>query len=954
MHSSEEGRDRGRGTGQSRVRVMSWVACPAPRPVSWLIWLILPSVPFLLFGARAHGQELLRCGIPAPRLLGSGEVVAFHFQATPGVPVVVDATETAPARIGLLHLRIVDGDASYDTCTGSITFVASQPDVRIEVSDCIGEDSGSFTINATMISDGNDGCSLPLPCSAAVEGARLDARGEIDSYTFAATAGRAIALELDDLDRTIGRIRARLFAPGTTQPYIDTCSGRISTNVPATGVYTVMVSACGIPATGAYRITFHDALCPTGPDLTYVGIIDARGVPVPPSIRDAQDRLVHETATGSGFSLVVEARPGTNMEAVGAETVPSGADRLALPDLQVLLSRPIGDGSSAVCDHPSGGVAAIPSLDFAPTTAVADAIHDLGCRADNGLGQARGIIDPNLACSRSAQGNAQFVDATSTVQFCFPITTALSFADGETALAVRARDIAGNMGARHEFVVRVRDLGPSFLVKDIAPGFGTSGLSSQVTAVGDIVYFAAQDDVGGVELWRSDATAAGTYPVKELRPGLDGSFPEDLTHFDGMLFFTAIDGVRGRELWRSDGTEAGTTIVRDITPGPRSTRFAGGFVARRLLYFLVDDESTGSELWRSDGTAAGTYLLADIRPGPQSSEVQWLTTFGDYDYFAADDGVHGRELWRTDGTRAGTTMVIDINPGALGAHPRELTVFQGALYFAADDGTRGREPWRSDGSAAGTQLLKDVNSFNILSLGSSDPSGFTEARGELFFSARDPATGHELWKTDGTTAGTKLVKDIRPSGRDSFPQGLIALGDELLFWADDGRVGSALWKSNGSTAGTVLVKDVSGSPLALAGGVLLFNLYGGLWRSDGTPEGTVFLHAAMEESYPPSFAVGGAHVFFRFDDGLTGSELWALPLAAIAGCPGDCNGDHVVEVDEIVTATRLMMREITTSSCAAADVNHDLSVSIGELVVTIQAALHGCNNTQAGNGSSQR
>jgi len=97
-------------------------------------------------------------------------------------------------------------------------------------------------------------------------------------------------------------------------------------------------------------------------------------------------------------------------------------------------------------------------------------------------------------------------------------------------------------------------------------------------------------------------------------------------------------------------------------------------------------------------------------------------------------------------------------PGQRRCGAGNLTNVNGTLYFSASTPTYGIEPWKSDGTAAGTQLVKDI----LPGSDGSGPTDLTNVNGTLFFAARDGVHGPELWKSDGTAAGTKLVKDIAP------------------------------------------------------------------------------------------------------------------------------------------------------------------------------------------------
>lgn len=188
-----------------------------------------------------------------------------------------------------------------------------------------------------------------------------------------------------------------------------------------------------------------------------------------------------------------------------------------------------------------------------------------------------------------------------------------------------------------------------------------------------------------------------------------------------------------------------------------------------LTYFVANDGSSGQELWITDGTETGTRRVKDINPGPSSSYPGVFQEFNGELYFVADDGVNGEELWKSDGTEAGTILLSDINPGSgyqypygegpLQSFPRDFTEHNGVLLFSAEDAVNGAELWRTDGTADGTVLLADIfpgtfDDFGETYPNSSNPTGLVEFNGEVYFAADDGTSGRELWKTDGTDAGT--------------------------------------------------------------------------------------------------------------------------------------------------------------------------------------------------------
>lgn len=358
--------------------------------------------------------------------------------------------------------------------------------------------------------------------------------------------------------------------------------------------------------------------------------------------------------------------------------------------------------------------------------------------------------------------------------------------------------------------------------------------------VGDVAFFVADDGESGRELWSTDGTTASI--VLDINSGLASSDPTQLTEYNGLLYFVADDGVAGAELWSSDGTASGTTMVRDIFPGegyqygygngPYNSNPSNLISANGRLFFSAIDQDNGRELWMSDGTSSGTTIVRDIAPGadtnydytyPHSSDPADLVNVNGTIYFTADDRENGRELWKTDGTEAGTVLVRDIQTGEepyyyygnyygtqpASSSPGSLTAVDGILMFTAETDNEGRELWRSDGTDAGTTLVRDITPGVVGSFDGGAYDSLVEVDGILFFAGTDDNNGRELWTSDGTSNGTTIVRNIGPgSDNGLIGQEIAVVGDEVFFSADDGSSGAELWTSDGTSSGTFLVRDL--------------------------------------------------------------------------------------------------------------------------------------------------
>ncbi len=243
------------------------------------------------------------------------------------------------------------------------------------------------------------------------------------------------------------------------------------------------------------------------------------------------------------------------------------------------------------------------------------------------------------------------------------------------------------------------------------------------------------------------------------------------------------------------------------------------------------------------------------------------------------------------------SQVEDINPGAADSDPRELTAIGDVLYFDATKEGFGGEPWTSDGTEAGTDLLLDI--ATALPVSASIPHDFVQLDGFVLFAANEGASGgatyQELWISDGTPGGTEVLKDIYPGVPNaSNPQRLTKAGDRIFFFARDSEAGYDLWKTNGTLAGTVKVKDLDGvgaeleQPVAVGEDIFFAFVDGDgreLWTSDGSASGTeqiTDLNPGSDHGIPNNpldmIAYDGS-VFFRGNDGTKGVELWRGDVA---------------------------------------------------------------------------
>ncbi len=454
-----------------------------------------------------------------------------------------------------------------------------------------------------------------------------------------------------------------------------------------------------------------------------------------------------------------------------------------------------------------------------------------------------------------------------------------------------------------------------------SPGAVQWAFGSGLVPVGNRVYF-----LNSGVLWISDGSAAGTRALKAV------PVARQLTAAGNRLYFTVFTG-GVEQLWTSDGTPAGTVAVSHFSTVPPFPDYPFFLPSGNSVFFSART-AAGEELWTSDGTPAGTKRLTDFtgatpfgglfqanlaaangRPlfltrtdnpflfrlwTAAGGKAVPLTTApvtsslfqaaGKVFFLAQNDG-HDFEPWVSDGTVPGTHRLKNFSVGRT-----RFVTFAGLTYFSD-----GSDLWRTDGTEAGTQRLSGPP-FSLDPLG--QPFELAVAGGKLFV-ASDTPYGNELWVHDDT--GNHVVTDIARGIPGSTPLDLVPFGNRLFFTACDGT-SLSLWQSPTTGEGATPFPGTAegcSAPFATtqwgltAGSLLYFSrsdLHGQLWRSDGTEAGTFQL-----TDLPNGIVTGNS-----VNPGLGIRTLFQgkLLFATIDSLPGGGFVEEIWETDGTIAGTR--------------------------------------------------
>ncbi|WP_221392954.1 ELWxxDGT repeat protein [Dyadobacter sp. NIV53] len=296
-------------------------------------------------------------------------------------------------------------------------------------------------------------------------------------------------------------------------------------------------------------------------------------------------------------------------------------------------------------------------------------------------------------------------------------------------------------------------------------------------------------------------------------------------------------------------------------------------VANNLLFILAGEGSNGLQLWRSDGTDEGTFRLADNYQ-IQASNPTYLTSAGTFVCFRM---IYQNDNWlfRSDGTNEGTYPLHKLSNS--GSTFWGIGNINGTMFFSGAQDAGGRQLWKTDGTIAGTQLVKD---FGISNKGETGPEQFFNFNGKLSFvihNEEEIDVDAVLWQSDGTEAGTVPG----PALSDGFIQPAV-MGNYVYF-----PEGSSLKRSDGKTITTV--KDGFiwlRQPFVVGQSIYFSANHAGsgeeLWKSDGTAEGTALVKdivSGAEDSDPTGFTDVAGTLFSKRSRQATGGcgKVMAVP-----------------------------------------------------------------------------
>ncbi len=365
---------------------------------------------------------------------------------------------------------------------------------------------------------------------------------------------------------------------------------------------------------------------------------------------------------------------------------------------------------------------------------------------------------------------------------------------------------------------------------------------------GDDIYLAMINEEYGREIWKTNIDQGTTSMIGEVVPGPEDGIPSGFiwTIQNDLLFFTAETEEAGTELWISDGAPSNTRLIEDLYAGMEGSEISTLIPVGSKLYFDADDKAVGQELRRYDFEDEEIRLVSDINSS--SSGSSWPSDFyqlNDKLIFSAFVDCIGRELFSTEGSALSTTLLNDFLKGKEFGPFFYLQELNGKLYFPITNtfGTYSAY-WSTDGTMDGTSYAFDSaigheDDFQFISI-----LGMLKDRLYALATVPEAEVGVALYSSNGSDEGTEFLKTIYTSvGTVSGSFLFYNLRDEvLIFEVSSNGLENGLWRTDGTAAGTFMLQGGDFSKFK----VVDDNLYylkresatkRSFWKTDGTVNG---------------------------------------------------------------------------------------------------------------------
>ncbi|HEV7298273.1 MAG TPA: hypothetical protein VGN72_02840, partial [Tepidisphaeraceae bacterium] len=449
--------------------------------------------------------------------------------------------------------------------------------------------------------------------------------------------------------------------------------------------------------------------------------------------------------------------------------------------------------------------------------------------------------------------------------------------------------VTGNDASEVVSLVSPIDDSVTVLVRSTIPRHSHSNFAAPVSSHGGLVYFSHHSAAAGRETWVTDGAISGTRILADINVLKIPSYPKDAVRLGDASILIADDGVHGYELWRVDAS--GASLLSDTVPGP-----ADGVVSRAgvynthttalttvgdYAYFRVNTPTGISALWVTDGTKAGTKPVPLLDAGIMSDHEVY-GGLNDAYYAVGQSTVTGAQvLFRAIGPDV--SIVFTFPQGTTVSDNMEFYALGDELYFIRRGSSSTTQIWKTNGTTAGTMPVAAVGAtthfFTVVA------RGLVRANGSVFFLANVDG-GVRLFKMSGDAGDTPVdLGVVAFDVKDKFgTYGLVSIGDRVLYMAQsEAGAPFTLWSSDGRAAGTASisaatpVESYGPSLLTVMNGrayynVAISNVERRLWSSDGTAAGTQLV---TDRGGSPLFLyASGDALYFVGESPDRGEEMW--------------------------------------------------------------------------------